>query len=70
MYKPAMAGHEARALLDKVLEEARHLEFDREIFEEVYKSEYRPEFERFCRTGELPLAVIAYCQSQLWREKL
>ena len=70
MYTPAMAGHEARAMLDKVLKEAHLLEFDRDIFEEVYKHEYKPEFERFCRTGELPLAVIAYCQSQLWREKL
>ncbi len=70
MYTPAISGHEARELLDKVLKETRHLELDRDVFEEVYKHEYEPEFKRFCRTGELPLAVVAYCQKLLWREKL
>ena len=72
MHAPAMYGQEARALLDKVLQESTpELELDREIFEAVYGPlEYKAPFERFCRTGELPILVVAHCQSKLWRDKL
>ncbi len=70
MHAPAMSGREARALLTKMLQEVRDLEFDRDIFEAVYGPDYKDPFKRFCRTGELPLPVIAYCQSKLWRDKL
>jgi hypothetical protein len=76
MHAPAMSGREARALLDKMLAEFKStLELDRDIFEEAYRTsgildEHRLAFERFCRTGELSIVVVAHCQSKLWRDKL
>ncbi len=67
MHAPAMSGREARALLDKMLHEHSHEhEFDRDIFVAVYGPlEYKDPFERFVRTSELPLPVVAHCQSKL-----
>jgi len=73
MHAPAMSGREARELLDKVLRQEKtcHARFDRDIFEAAYGHfDYKEPFERFCRTGELPLVVISHCQGKLWRNKL
>jgi|GEM_PF-3881405 len=71
MHAPAMSGREARDLLNKMLQEFKELELDCDIFEAVYgPSDYKSPLERFCRTGELPIAVVAHCQSKLWRDKL
>lgn len=68
MHAPALKGREARELLDKVLaeENTSHVRFDRDIFEEAYGPfEYHEPFERFCRTGELSIVVVAHCQKLL-----
>ena len=71
MHAPAMSGREARDLLDKMLREVKDLEFDSDIFKAVYGLlDYKDPHERFCRTGELPIPVVAHCQSKLWRDKL
>ena len=58
-----------RELLDKTQRAcAPELELDRDVFVRVYDSQYKEHFARFCRTGQLPLGVIAYCQKRL-REK-
>ncbi len=60
-----------RELLDAAMQNSTpKLGLDREIFEQVYPLNYGPHFKKFCRTGRLPLLVIAYCQSTLRGDKL
>ena len=52
-----------RELLDSALQKSRHeLELDRDVFVRAYLGEYKPKFKDFCRTGNLPPLVIAFCQ--------
>jgi hypothetical protein len=60
----AMTG---RALMDATLAKCHpEFELDRDIFERVYGPlEYKAKFTCFCRSGVLPLLVVAFCQERL-----
>jgi hypothetical protein len=71
MHAPALSRKEGRDLLNRTLQEGKpELELDRDIFEAVFKLDFKPPFDAFCETGIVPPEVVNYCQGKLWRNKL